>query len=156
MRLIQLATVVLTMVMGSALQAADSAHDEDLDPGTLRIWAGQYSALMTRASEAADIVFADHKNDSDVEDKCGLGVKSAALELLALRNKLADKKDMLPKAAMRIKWPAWVFEPPTVCASPEEIWRRIDWLGTQVELVTDAVCKAAAAKTDDSLICSVE
>ena len=155
MRPIQLATVVLTMALGSAL-GADSTHDEELDPGSLRIWAGQYSALMTRASEAADIVFADNKPNVDVDDKCGLGVKEAALELLALRNKLADKKHILPKEALRIKWPAWVFEPPTECASPEEIYRRIDWLGTQVELVTDPICQAAEKKTGDSLICSVE
>jgi hypothetical protein len=123
---------------------------------SLRIEAGQYSALLGRASEAADILFADDKRDSDVHDKCGWGVKSAALELLALRNKLADRKHLLPKQALRIKWPAWVFEPPTECASPQEIRRRLDWLGTQVELVTDAVCGAAEAKTDDTLICSVE
>jgi hypothetical protein len=112
--------------------------------------------LLGRASEAADIVFADDKHDWDVDDKCGWGVKSAALELLELRNKLADKKHMLPKEALRMKWPAWVFEPPTECASPEEIRRRLDWLGTQVDLVTDAVCGAAKAKTGDTLICSVE
>ena len=155
MRLIQSATVVLTMALGSALDAY-SADDEELDPQALRIEAGQYSALLGRASEAADILFADHKRDSDVDDKCGSGVKSVALDLLALRNKLADKKDMLPKQVLRMKWPAWVFEPPTECASPKEIRRRLDWLGTQVELVTAAVCGAAAAKTGDTLICSVE
>jgi len=158
MRPIQFATVALTMALGSAL-AADSVDDEDLDPGSLRISTGQYSALLTRASEAADIVFANHKNDVDVDDKCGSGLNSAvketALELLALRNKLADKH-ILPKQALRIKWPAWVFEPPTECASREEIYRRIDWLGTQVSLVTDPVCAAAEKKTGDSLICSVE
>lgn len=117
MRLIQFATVMLTMALGSALDA-DSADDEELDPQVLRIEAGQYSALLGRASEAADILFADDKHDSDVDDKCGWGVKSAALELLALRNKLADRKHMLPKQALRMKWPAWVFEPPTECASP--------------------------------------
>jgi hypothetical protein len=155
MRLIQFATAVLTMALGSALHA-DSAQDEELDPSALRIEAGQYSALLGRASEAADIVFADDKDDRDADDKCGWGVKATALELLELRNKLADKKQMLPKQAMRMKWPAWVFEPPTKCASPQEIRRRLDWLGTQVELVTDAVCSAAQAKTGDTLICSVE
>lgn len=155
MRLIQFATVMLTMTLGAALHA-DSADDEELDPDALRIAAGQYTALLWRASEAADIVFADDKNDGKVDDKCGWGVKAAALELLELRNKLADKKDMLPKQAMRMKWPAWVFEPPTECASPQEIRRRVDWLGTQAELVTDAVCGAAKAKTGDALICSVE
>jgi len=156
MRLIEFATVVLTMALGSALHAADSAHDEELDPSMLRIEAGQYSALLGRASEAADIVFAHDKGGSDVDDKCGSGVKSIALELLALRNKLADMKHMLPKQALQMKWPAWVFEPPTQCASPEEIRRRLDWLGTQVQLVTDAVCGAAEKKTGDPLICSVE
>lgn len=155
MRPSQFATVLLTMTLGSALHA-DSADDEELDPSTLRIEAGQYSALLARASEAADIVFADDKDDWDAHDKCGRGVKFAAIELLELRNKLADKKQMLPKQAMRMKWPAWVFEPPTECASPQEIRRRLDWLGTQVELVTEAVCGAANAKTGDSLICSVE
>lgn len=155
MRLIQLATVVLTIALGSALHA-DSADDEELDPHELRIQAGQYSALLGRASEAADILFANDKDDPDVDDKCGWGVKAVALELLELRNKLADKKHLLPKQAMRMKWPAWVFEPPTECASPQEIRRRLDWLGTQVELVTTAVCGAAEAKTGDTLICSVE
>lgn len=155
MRLIQFATVALTMALGSALHA-DSAHDEELDPHELRIQAGIYSALLGRASEAADIVFADDKDDWDVDGKCGRGVKSVALELLELRNKLADKKQMLPKQAMRMKWPAWVFEPPTQCASPQEIRRRLDWLGTQAELITAAVCDAAKAKTGDTLICSVE
>jgi hypothetical protein len=155
MRLIQFATVVLAMALGSALHA-DSAHDEELDPQMLRIEAGQYSALLGRASEAADIVFTAHKDDSDVDDKCGRGVKAVALELLELRNKLADKSHMLPKQAMRMKWPAWVFEPPTECAPPQEIRRRLDWLATQVELVTAAVCGAAEAKTGDTLICSVE
>src|SRR4030095_14000624 len=139
MRLIQLATLVLTMALGSALHA-DSAHDEELDPSMLRIETGQYSALLGRASEAADIVFANDKHDADVDDKCGSGVKATALELLALRNKLADKKHMLPSQALRMKWPAWVFEPPTECPSPQEIRRRLDWLGTQVELLTAAVC----------------
>ena len=102
MRLIQLATVVLTMALGSALHA-DSAHDEELDPSMLRIESGQYSALLGRASQAADIVFANDKHDADVDDKCGSGVKSTALELLALRNKLADKKHMLPSQALRMK-----------------------------------------------------
>jgi hypothetical protein len=155
MRLIQFATAVLTMALGSALHA-DSALDEELDPSALRIEAGQYSALLGRASEAADIVFANDRDDRDVDDKCGWGVKSAALELLELRNKLAGRKHLLPKQAMRMKWPAWVFEPPTECASPKEIRRRLDWLGTQVELVTAAVCGAAEAKTGDTLICSVE
>jgi hypothetical protein len=155
MRLIQFSTVVLTMALGSALHA-DSAQDEELDPLALRIEVGQYSALLGRASEAADILFADHKDDSDVDDKCGWGVKATALELLELRNKLAAKKHMLPKQAMRMQWPAWVFEPPTECPSLEEIRRRLDWLGTQVELVTEAVCSAAQAKTGDALICSVE
>lgn len=123
MRLIQFAAVTLTMTLCGALHA-DSAHDDELDPSVLRIEAGQYSALLTRASEAADIVFADDKDDWDVDDKCGWGVKSAALELLELRNKLADKKHMLPKQAMRMKWPAWAFEPPTEYASPQEIRRR--------------------------------
>jgi hypothetical protein len=87
---------------------------------------------------------------------CGSGVKYVALELLALRNKLADKKDMLPSQALRMKWPAWVFEPPTKCPSPREIRRRLSWLGTQVQLVTEAVCGAAEKKTGDPLICSVE
>ena len=42
MRLIQLATVVLTMALGSALHA-DSADDEELDPSSLRIWGPQRS-----------------------------------------------------------------------------------------------------------------
>jgi hypothetical protein len=155
MRLIKFATVVLTMALGSALHA-DSAHDEELDPQVLRIEAGQYSALLGRASEAADMVFANDKHGADVDDKCGSGVKSAALELLALRNKLADKKHMLPSQALRMKWPAWVFEPPTECPSPQEIRRRLDWVATQVQLVTDAVCGAAEKKTGDPLICSVE
>jgi hypothetical protein len=155
MQLIQLATVVLTMAVGSALHA-DPAHDEELDPSMLRIAAGQNSALLGRASEAADIVFANDKHGADVDDKCGSGVKFVALELLALRNKLADKKDMLPSQALRMKWPAWVFEPPTKCPSPREIRRRLNWLGTQVQLVTDAVCGAAEKKTGDPLICSVE
>lgn len=75
-------------------------------------------------SAPGDIVLADDKDDWDVDDKCGWEVKSAALELLELRNKLADKKHMLPKQAMRMKWPAWVFEPPTEYASPQEIRRR--------------------------------
>jgi hypothetical protein len=49
-----------------------------------------------------------------------------------------------------------VFEPPTECASPQEIRRRLDWLATQVDLVTNEVCRAAQAKTGDTLICSVE
>ena len=155
MRLIQLATVVLTMALGSALHA-DSADDEELDPSSLRIWAGQNSALLVRASEPADIVFANEKHDPGMYDKCGMWVKSVALDLLALRNRLADKKDMLPSQALRMKWPAWVFEPPTKCPSPQEIRRRLDWLATHVELVIEAVCAAAAKKTDDSLICSVE
>jgi hypothetical protein len=155
MRLIRLAKVVLTMALGSALRA-DSAHDEELDPYMLRIETGQYSALLMRASEAADIVFANDKHGEGVDDKCSSGVKSTALELLALRNKLADKKHMLPSRALRMKWPAWVFEPPTECPSPQEIRRRLDWLGTQVQLVTDAVCGAAEKKTGDPLICSVE
>lgn len=155
MRLIQLAAMVLTIASGSALHA-DSAHDEELDPSMLRIEAGQYSALVGRASEAADIVFANDKHDADVNDKCGLRVKFVALELLALRNKLADEKHMLPSQALRMKWPAWVFEPPTECPSAKEIRRRLDWLGTQVQLVTEAVCGAAEKKTGDPLICSVE
>ncbi len=155
MRLIQFATMVLTMALGAALHA-DSADDEERDPNALRIEAGQYTALLWRASEAADIVFADDKDDPDVDDKCGWGVKAGALELLELRNKLADKKNLLPKQAMRMKWPAWVFEPPTECPSAREIRRRLNWLGTQVELVTNAVCGAAEAKTGDTLICSVE
>ena len=155
MRLIQLATVVLMMALGPALQA-DSTEDEELHPLMLRIAAGQNGALLVRASEAADIVFANERQGADADDKCGLGVKVVALELLALRNKLADKKDMLPSKALRMKWPAWVFEPPTKCPAPREIRRRLSWLGTHVELVTAAVCDAAEKKTGDSLICSVE
>jgi hypothetical protein len=154
MRLIRFSTVVLTMTLSAALHA-DAAQDEELDPQMLRIETGQYSALLGRASEAADILFAK-QDDFDVDDKCGLGVKATALELLELRNKLSDKKQMLPKQALRMKWPAWVFEPPTECPSPKEIRRRLDWLAMQVELVTAAVCSAAEAKTGDTLICSVE
>ena len=68
MRLIRFSTVVLTMTLSAALHA-DAAQDEELDPQMLRIEAGQYSALMGRASEAADILFAK-QDDFDV-DKTG-------------------------------------------------------------------------------------
>src|SRR5690242_2065796 len=99
MRLTQLATGVLMMALGSALHA-DSARDEELSE--LRIEVGTYSALIARASDAADIVFKGGDNYDRKEDWCGHEVKSTALELLELRNKLAGRKGMLPAQALRM------------------------------------------------------
>ena len=80
--------------------------------------------------------------------------KAAARELLAFRNYLLELG--LPGAERPIKWPQWMFEPPTDKTPLKVLKARMDWLNANVFPMTDPVCELAGEQTNDHLICSVE
>jgi hypothetical protein len=117
------------------------------------------SALIARASEAATTVQQARMSKSEPRStsnafRIDAAIKAAARELLVFQNYLLELG--LPGAERPIKWPKWVFEPPTDKTPPQVLKARMDWLNANVFPMTDPVCKLASEQTDDHLVCSVE
>ena len=93
--------------------------------------------------------------DSRVE-RTNRGVKEAALSLLLLRNR-AVALGLLPAETLReVQWPAWIGEPLAYPVSAEIATARFEWIAPLVYELTGKLCKAAATRIHDDLICSVE
>jgi hypothetical protein len=117
------------------------------------------SALIARASEAAITVHQARTSQSEPRStsnalRIDAAIKATARDLLAFRNALLELG--LPGAERPVKWPQWVFEPPTDKTPLRVLKARMDWLNANVFPMTDPVCELAAKQTDDHLICSAE
>jgi hypothetical protein len=117
------------------------------------------SALLARAAEAATTVQRALMSSSESRSpgnvfRMDAATKATARELLAFRNYLLELG--LPGAERPIKWPQWVFEPPTDKTPLPVLRARMDWLNDNVFRMTDPVCKLASKQTGDHLVCSVE
>lgn len=119
------------------------------------------SALIARASEAATTVQQARMSQSKLEPRStsnafrvDAATKAAALELLVFRNSLLELG--LPGAERPIKWPQWMFDPPTDKTPLQVLRARMDWLNANVFPMTDPVCELAGEQTGDHLACSVE
>ncbi|HEX6398502.1 MAG TPA: hypothetical protein VFZ95_13840 [Steroidobacteraceae bacterium] len=139
---------------------ASTSASEPLDDNDLAMDATRYELLVDRALEAADVVLAGSSNPRKHNPACAnpyadLAFKRAAIKLLALRQTLIGHDDLLPAGSRSLKLPAWVFEPPG-CISAQVLEQRHDWLGRQVEAMTNRVCERAFAKTNEVYYCSVE
>jgi hypothetical protein len=117
------------------------------------------SALIARATEAATTVHQARMSKSEPRStsnafRIDAATKAAALELLVFRNSLLELG--LPGAERPIKWPQWVFEPPTGKTPLKVLKAHMDWLNANVFPMTDPVCELASEQTGDHLVCSVE
>lgn len=119
------------------------------------------SVLIARASEAATTVHQARTSKSESEPRgtsnafrIDAAIKAAARDLLVFRNYLLELG--LPGAERPIKWPQWVFEPPTDKTPLSVLKARMDWLNASVFQMTDPVCELAGEQTGDHRVCSVE
>ena len=132
-------------------------HNAKLDEGAIE--PERLSALLARATEAATSVHQAKASKSEARStsnafRIDAAIKATAHQLLVFRNYLLELG--LPGAERRIKWPQWVFEPPTDKTPLSELKARMDWLNANVFPMTDPVCELAAEQTGDHLVCSVE
>ena len=147
--------VLCCLLTSGVVHAAEDPLADDEDPLDLPIQAERLGALIQRASEAADAVVNGSSRYANAYTlRADVATKDVAAELLVLRNKLLAQG--LPGADRRIKWPTWMLEPPSASTPARVLDGRIEWLATEVEAMTDAICTIAAAKQGDHLICSVE
>lgn len=147
--------VLCCLLTSGFVHAAEDPLADDPDPLDWPIRAERLGALIQRASEAADAVIDGSSRYAGAYTlRTDVATKDAAAELLILRNKLLGEG--LPGADRRIRWPAWMLEPPSASTPARVLDGRIEWLATEVEAMTDAICTIAAAKQSDHLICSVE
>jgi hypothetical protein len=148
--------VLCCLLTSGVVLAAEDPLADDPDPLDWPIRAERLGVQIQRASEAADTVNdgSASRNVSAYTLRADLATKQAAADLLMLRNKLLAKG--MPGPDRRINWPVWMFEPPSASTPKRVLNDRIEWLETEVEAMTDAICTIAAAINGDHLVCSVE
>ncbi len=131
--------------------------EEPLDPFVVMIGAERWGVIIDRALEG--VRAAPNPDDSYLDNetsRANVALKSAAANLIQLRNEACVKGLVRASDCELQAWPAWTREPPDASTPIEEIERRSQWLGAEMERFTAAGCEAGRIATGDELFCSVE
>ncbi|HVY87792.1 MAG TPA: hypothetical protein VG942_02935 [Hyphomonadaceae bacterium] len=159
----KLATIALTALAfaacGEKAPAASGASGskEPLDPFVVSIDAQRWGVIVDRAMEGAkEAPYADDKVLENQLFNADVALKSAAANLVQLRNEVCAKGLVTGEACTLKDFPAWTREPPSATTSVEEIEKRSHWLSSQLDPFTHAGCEAGKKATNNEQFCSVE
>ena len=124
-----------------------------IDAFGLVIEAERWGVLIDKAG--ADMN-APGDEDSDLY-RIDEALRSGALELVRLRDKLCASGVSPETTCVRVDLPDWVMAAPDTEATPLSTYQeRSDWLGGELWPLVDAGCAAVRAETGDETACSVE
>jgi hypothetical protein len=144
---------------GNGQQAASGAFGskEALDPFVVSIDAQRWGVIIDRAMEGAkEAPYVDDKILDNQLFNADVALKSAAANLVQLRNEVCAKGLVTGDACTLKDFPAWTREPPSARTPVEEIEKRGQWLSTQLDPFAHAGCEAGKKATNNDQFCSVE
>jgi hypothetical protein len=142
---------------GQQTAPSASASKEPLDPFVVSIDAQRWGVIIDRAMEGAkEAPYVDDKVLDNQLFNADAALKSAAANLVQLRNEVCAKGLVTGDACTLKDFPAWTREPPTAKTPVEEIEKRSQWLSAQLDPFTHAGCEAGKKATNDEQFCSVE